>query len=145
MYIYIYIYTSICIAIVLCYLDLPERNGIRLLGTTFGRESSNHQAATTHMQSVETNYRKVDFRNVIVFFGPRPWHIEIRYRVKKKTSTIDLFGFETLRLKIRRLKLRKPTACSDPVTADPLCPSQKSSANHSIAVSTVYVCVISKS
>ena len=24
----------------------------------------------------------VDFRNFIVFFGPRPWHIEIRHRVK---------------------------------------------------------------
>ena len=42
------------------------------------------------------------------FLGPRPWHIEIRHRVKK-TSTIDLFGFETLKLKIRRLKLWKPT------------------------------------
>ena len=42
------------------------------------------------------------------FFGPRPWHIEIRHRVQK-TSTIDLFGFETLKLKIRRLKLWKPT------------------------------------
>ena len=41
-------------------------------------------------------------------FGPRPWHIEIRHRVKK-TSTINLFGFETLKLKIRRLKLWKPT------------------------------------
>ena len=41
-------------------------------------------------------------------FGPRPWHIEIRHRVKK-TSTIDLFGFKTLKLKIRRLKLWKPT------------------------------------
>ena len=41
-------------------------------------------------------------------FGPRPWHIEIRHRVKK-TSTINLFGFETLELKIRRLKLWKPT------------------------------------
>ena len=30
--------------------------------------------------------------------------------VSKKTSTINLFGFETLRLKIRRLKLWKPTA-----------------------------------
>ena len=51
----------------------------------------------------------VDFRNFIVlFFGPRPWHIEIRYRVKK-TSTINLFGFETLKLKIRRLKSWKPT------------------------------------
>ena len=42
------------------------------------------------------------------FFGPRPWHIEIRHRVKK-TSTINLFGFETLKLRIRRLKLWKPT------------------------------------
>ena len=32
------------------------------------------------------------------FFGPRPWHIEIRHRVKK-TSTNSLFGFETLKLK----------------------------------------------
>ena len=40
-------------------------------------------------------------------FGPRPWNIEIRHRVKK-TSTINLFGFETLKLKIR-LKLWKPT------------------------------------
>ena len=43
------------------------------------------------------------------FFGPRPWHIEIRHRVKK-TSTIHYFGFETLKLKIRRFKLWKPTA-----------------------------------
>ena len=42
------------------------------------------------------------------FFGPKPWHIEIRHRVKK-TSTINLFGFEALKLKIRRLKLWKPT------------------------------------
>ena len=42
------------------------------------------------------------------FLGPRPWHIEIRHRVKK-TSTINLFGFEALKWKIRRLKLRKPT------------------------------------
>ena len=45
------------------------------------------------------------------FFGPRPWHTEIRHRVNKKTSTINLFGFETLKLKIRRLKLWKPTVC----------------------------------
>ena len=29
--------------------------------------------------------------------------------VSKKTSPINLFGFETLKLKIRRLKLWKPT------------------------------------
>ena len=43
-------------------------------------------------------------------FGPRPWHIKIRHRVKTNTSTINLFGFETLQLKIRRLKLWKPSA-----------------------------------
>ena len=43
-----------------------------------------------------------------VLFGPRPWHIEIRHRVKQ-TYTIKLFGFETLKLTIRRLKLWKPT------------------------------------
>ena len=42
------------------------------------------------------------------FFGPRLWHIEIRHRVKQ-TYTIHLFGFETLKLKNRRLKLWKPT------------------------------------
>ena len=42
------------------------------------------------------------------FFGPRPWHIEIRHRVKQ-TLTINLFGSETLKLKIRRVKLWKPT------------------------------------
>ena len=46
------------------------------------------------------------------FFGPRPWHIEIRHRVKK-TSTINLFGFETLQLRIRRLKLWKSTVFHD--------------------------------
>ena len=31
---------------------------------------------------------------------------------KKRTSTIKLLGFETLKLKVRRLKLRKPTVPS---------------------------------
>ena len=43
-----------------------------------------------------------------LFLRPKPCHIEIRHRVRK-TSTINLFGFETLKLKIRRLKLWKPT------------------------------------
>ena len=50
------------------------------------------------------------------FFGPRPWHIEIRHSVNK-TFTINSFGFETLKLKIRRLKLWKPTVrrvCPEP-------------------------------
>ena len=36
-----------------------------------------------------------------VFVGPRPWHIEIRHRVKQ-TSTINLLGFET---QIEKLKI----------------------------------------
>ena len=48
-----------------------------------------------------------------VLLGPRPWHIELRHRVKT-TSTINLFGFETLKLKIRRLKLWKPTEKGTP-------------------------------
>ena len=51
------------------------------------------------------------------FLGPRSWHIEIRHRVKK-TSTINLFGFETLKLKIRRLKLWKPAAPGGPRVGD---------------------------
>ena len=58
----------------------------------------------------------VGFRNFIVIFWPRPWHIEIRHRFNK-TSTIKLSGFETLILKIRRLKLWKPTVIDhiDPI------------------------------
>ena len=44
------------------------------------------------------------------FFGPTPWHIEIRHRVKQ-IYTIILFGFEILKLKIRRLKWWKPGVC----------------------------------
>ena len=50
----------------------------------------------------------VDFRNFIVFFGAETlahWNPTSC----QKTSTIDFFGFETLKLKIRRLKSWKPT------------------------------------
>ena len=63
---------------------------------------------STNIIVIATDTGTVDFRNFIVFFGPRPWHIEIRHRVKK-TSTINLFEFETLKLKIRRFKFWKPT------------------------------------
>ena len=64
------------------------------------------------------------------FFGPRPCHIEFRHRVKK-TSRINLFRFETLKLKIRRLKLWKPTARAGaghyaPMSHAP-CPTRKMS------------------
>ena len=50
----------------------------------------------------------VDFRNFIVLF----WAETLAHwnpTSCQKTSTIDLSGFETLKLKIRRLKLWKPT------------------------------------
>ena len=37
---------------------------------------------------------------ISLVFGPKPWHIEIRHRVKQ-TYTINLFGFEILKLKIQ--------------------------------------------
>ena len=43
-----------------------------------------------------------------VFLGRDPGTLKSDI-VSKKTSTIKLFGFETLKLKIRRLKLWKPT------------------------------------
>ena len=76
-----------------------------------------HNIADLHV-SVETNSQeswqdiadrcfKVNMQRMLrsiseissCFFGPRPWHIEIRHRVKQ-TSTINLCGFETLKLKI---------------------------------------------
>ena len=51
----------------------------------------------------------VDLRNFIVFFlGRDPGTLKSDI-VSKNTSTINLFGFETLKLKIQRLKLWKPT------------------------------------
>ena len=42
--------------------------------------------------------------------------------VSTKTSTINLFGFETLKLKIRRLKLWRPTVCTSVALDQQLCP-----------------------
>ena len=80
-YIYIYIYTHVCM-----YVRASARSGFR--------------AARGGVRSIP--------ENLSCFFGPRPWHIEIRHRVKK-TSAFNLFGFETLKLNIRRLKLWKPS------------------------------------
>ena len=76
----------------------------------------------TYMRACRPAYSHVDIRSISeissCFFRPRPWHIEIRHRVKK-TSTINLFGFETLKLRIRRLKLWKLTVhtCMRPQAA----------------------------
>ena len=45
------------------------------------------------------------------FFGPRPLHIEIRHRVKQKHPQLICSDLR-LKLKIRRLKLWKPTVVS---------------------------------
>ena len=85
-YVYIYIYGYICMC-----ASMPGM--YRMLCQA-------RIAAIVPLSSSYTHGRFAKFR---VFVGPRPWHIEIRHRVKKKTSTINLFGFETLKLKIRRL------------------------------------------
>ena len=64
-------------------------------------------------------------------------HIEIRHRVKK-TSTINLFGFETLKLKIRRLKLWKPTA----LDATRGLPLRRLALAEEVAVAVVVVVVV---
>ena len=52
-------------------------------------------------------FRTVDFRNFVFFWAETLAHWNPTSC--QKTSTIDLFGFETLKLKTRRLKLWKPT------------------------------------
>ena len=55
-------------------------------------------------------FSTVDFRNsIVILLGRDPGTLKSDI-VSTKTSTINLFGFETLKLKIRRLKLWKPTA-----------------------------------
>ena len=93
MYIYIYIYIHIHVyAIVSGCVGLNPLQSSQL-------EPVSHSRSISEISSCS--------------FGPRPWHIEIRHRVKR-TSTTNLFGFETLKLKFRRLKLWKPTASASP-------------------------------
>ena len=89
-------------------IDASERCGMFPVykDEDFDRFILNPTAVNSRMRSITRH--TVDFRNFIVFFGLRPWHIEIRHRVKK-TYTINFFGFEILKLKIRRLELWKPT------------------------------------
>ena len=108
-YIYIYIYTYICKCTqahiyIYIYIYREREREILLLQQTQG-------CCFELIRPV--------FRNCIVFFGPRPWHIEIRHRVKQ-TSTINLLGFETLELTIRRLKLWTPTVVGDILAKSPM-------------------------
>ena len=109
MYVYIYIYVYMYVYV---YLSLYIHIYIYIYIYTHVTRSACRSPLPEEPQRLRSKgymcIHTVDFRNFIVFFWPRPWHIEIRHRVKK-TSTIDLFGFETLKLKIRRLKLWKPT------------------------------------
>ena len=102
-YIYVYIYLSLSLYI---YIYTHTYTYTYSRKTAAGHDASTKLSLSASPPS--STGCTVDFRNFIVFFGPRPWHIEIRHRVKE-TSTINLFGFETLKLKIRRLKLWKPT------------------------------------
>ena len=91
-YIYIYLFIHVHICVYVYIMLIKDRQGCPR--TCARREKSRRVRSAFEVSSC--------------FFGPRPCHIEIRHRVKK-TSTINLFGFETLKLKIRRLKLWKPT------------------------------------
>ena len=95
MCIYIYIYISISIYVFI---------GIfALLPTEFTRVSLQYvldpdlEAAIRSTSEISS-----------CFLGRDPGTLKFDI-VSKKTSTIILFGFETLKLKIRRLKLWKPT------------------------------------
>ena len=81
--------------------SLAARERSRSPGRTFLAIADSHSC-----ESDDLEYGR--FPKFHCFFGPRPWHIEIRHRVKK-TFTINLFGFDIFQLKIRRLKLWKPT------------------------------------
>ena len=108
MYIYIYIYIYTCIII---YLYIYIYIYIYILALRF-KCSNDFNANTCSRNCFALKIQRRLLRSISeissCFFGPRPWHIEIRHRVKK-TSTINFFGLETLKLKIRRLKLWKPT------------------------------------
>ena len=89
-YIYIYTLSSISSYIVLYYLMYYNLALPALLPKATA-------AATARPRCTPADPRWIRSISEIssCFFGPRPWHIEIRHRVKQ-TSTIDLFGFETL-------------------------------------------------
>ena len=81
MYIYIYIHIHTCIDIltyiyiyIYIYYNIYIYIYVRL-------RASDLVLAAEHVVAHRTY--TVDFRNFIVLFGPRPWHIEIRHRVKK--------------------------------------------------------------
>ena len=67
-----------------------------------------HHILKHHIPELRTS-ATVDFRNFIAFFGAETLAHWNPTSCQKKTSTINLFAFETLKLKIRRLKLWKAT------------------------------------
>ena len=104
------VFRCVCVCVCLCVCVSEARKGGPTAAVLL-RLPETRSECTSHT---------VDFQHFIVFSSsqtfirPRPWHIEIRHRVKQ-TSTVNLIGFETLKLKIPRLKLWKPTApCPSP-------------------------------
>ena len=116
-YIYLSIYNSLSLYIYIYIYIERERESYRYVYTyrhiymytfTLPPFATYPQQAVPDIRSAHTITRSISEISSC-FLGPRPWHIEIRHRVRK-TSTINLFGFEALKLKLRRLKLWKPTA-----------------------------------
>ena len=94
-YIYIYIYVYTYVYVYIYIYNYNTNTCFTRLNYIFNYMIYQHMTIQLYVKS-----------------GPRPWHIEIRHRVKR-TSTINLLGFETLKLKFRRLKLWKPTVAEN--------------------------------
>ena len=108
-YIYIYIYT--CVYIYIYIYRERERDARR---AAHGAERPAAEGASARQRTRGAGHfppisalRSIS-ENSSCFLGRDPGTLNSDI-VSTKTSTVDLFGFETLKLKIRRLKLWKPT------------------------------------
>ena len=105
MYIHIHTYTYVNSS-----REFAPRSGV-VLGKFLGHVDSSHALSCDAARccGAFASSPTVDFRNFIVFLlGRDPGTLKSDI-VSKQTSTMNLFGLETLTLKIRRLKLWKPT------------------------------------
>ena len=114
MYIYIYIYTYTNIYIYI-YMGRPfvwpsgARSWSRPRTPDRGRNRAGRAGNRAARAGIGLSGRFPKFHLVLLGRDPGTLKSDI---VSKKRITINLFGFETLKLKIRRLKLWKPTVQS---------------------------------
>ena len=105
MYIYIYIYIHVCVYIyIYIYTHLTNLN---LTNLNLTKLNLTKLYCLTN-SSTSSSRRSISEISSCFFLGRDPGTLKSDI-VSKKTSTINLFGFETLKLTIRRLKLWEPT------------------------------------